>query len=572
MAGHGIEASRSSEPKPDHQESELVARLRTQLATSEARFRSIIERNADGILIVDREGHTRYVNPAAEQLFGRSAADLLGDEFGLAVVPGETTEVDIVRRDGSAEIVAELRASATSWEGEPAQLITLRDITDRRQADERAQRLLREQAAREQAEEAGRRASFLAESAKRLDSSLDPTTTLRRLSQLIVPRMADWCVIDLVEGESISRIAAVHSDPDRQPVLDELRQRYPPRRDRRQPAGRVITSGEPELCTGLNSEKLRAMALDSNHAELLEQLGVRSWMAVPLQARDACLGAITFLCGERDFTELDLALATEIGSQAGRVLDNARLYEAAVAANRAKADFLAIMSHELRTPLNAILGYTQLLLEDVYGEVGDMQREQLRRVNTSASHLLQIINEILVYASLEAGRTSSERERVNLQVLLEDAAAMTAPLARQKGLAYAVELDDPAAEVYTDAGKVRQILVNLLTNAVKFTEAGSVTLRAHVQDDELVVAVIDTGVGIPENSIDTIFEPFRQVEGPLTRHTGGTGLGLSVARRLATLLGGRITVSSELEAGSTFTLRLPAAGNGDQVVTRAGAG
>jgi signal transduction histidine kinase len=572
VAGHGIEASRSGEAKPEVQASELIDRLRTQLATSEARFRSIIERNADGILIVDHEGRARYVNPAAERLFGRSAADLLGNEFGLAMVPGETTEIDIVRHDGPAEIVAELRASATSWEGEPAQLITLRDVTDRREAEERAQRLLREQAARERAEEVGRRASFLAEAAKRLDSSLDPTTTLRSLSQLIVPRLADWCVIDLVEGESISRIAAVHSDPDRQAVLDELRQRYPPRRDRRQPAGRVILSGEPELYTGLNSRKLRALALDSNHAELLEQLGVRSWMAVPLQARDACLGAITFLCGERDFTELDLALAGEIGSQAGRALDNAQLYEAAVAANKAKTDFLAIMSHELRTPLNAILGYTQLLLEDVYGEVGDAQREQLRRVNTSASQLLQIINEILVYASLEAGRTNIERQCVKLRVLVEDAAAMTSPLAREKGLTYAVELEDPAAEVFTDAGKVRQILVNLLTNAVKFTEMGSVTLRAHVRDDELVVAVIDTGVGIPENSIDAIFEPFRQVEGPLTRHTGGTGLGLSVAKRLASLLGGRITVSSEVGTGSTFMVRLPAAGNGDQASTRADGG
>jgi signal transduction histidine kinase len=539
------------------QAEEEIARLRAELQASEARFQSIIERNADGIIIVDAEGRVRFLNPAAEELFGRTAAELLGQDFGIATLPGETTEIDVVGRGSTEGRIAELRVTATTWEGGPAQLIALRDITDRRRSEERARRLARERAARAHAEQEVRRAQFLAEAASVLDASLDPEVTLRHLSQLLVPRFADWCVIDLLQGEDIQRVAAVHTRSELHDTLEALRREYPPRQDERQPGGRVIRSGEPELHRGADAALIHAVALDSRHAELLLQLGVRSWIAVPLQAGDKRLGAITLVCGERDFSDADLALAREIGSRAGQALENAQLYEAALAANRSKSDFLAIMSHELRTPLNAILGYTQLLLDGISGDINATQRRQLDRVNTSAAHLLQIIDDILTFASMDAGSLRVSPADVPLGELIREVAEIAEPLADTRGLAFSVHVHDPDATVVTDAARLRQILLNLLTNAAKFTAEGAISIRTAANNDALVIDVVDTGVGIPESDLATIFEPFRQVEGPLTRHEGGTGLGLAVARRMAVLLGGTLQVSSRMGAGSTFTVTLP---------------
>jgi PAS domain S-box-containing protein len=546
-----------SSPADGATEDGPVARLRAELEASEARFRSIIERNADGVVIVDEAGVTRFVNPAAERMLGRSAGELVGEHIGIAAVPGETTEIDIVRPGAREETVAELRVSATTWEGAAAQLIMLRDITERRRSEQHRQRLIWERAARAQAEDAMRRAHFIAEAAAALDGSLDPHITLRNLSSLIVPRVADWCVIDLLDGTSIRRVAARHSDPDRSEALDELRRRYPVQQDERQPAGRVIRSGAPDLRRGVNADLVRAMAVDEDHAALLLRLGVRSWIAVPLEARGKKLGAITFVCGERDFTAADLALAQEIGSRAGQALDNARLYEAALIANRAKSDFLAIMSHELRTPLNAILGYTQLLLEGISGQLEEMQRHQLERVSASATHLLRIINDILAFASMEAGRLQLNLQEIPLRRVVEEVAAMVEPMVRAKELAFHIDIADPDTVIVTDAARLRQILLNLLGNAVKFTEAGSVTLRTALDGTDVVIEVEDTGPGVPEAERAAIFEPFRQMEGPLTRHEGGTGLGLPLARRMAGMLGGSIGLESELGTGTTFSLRLP---------------
>jgi GAF domain-containing protein/PAS domain-containing protein len=370
---------------------EALRRRTAEVEESESRFRSIIERTVDGIVIVDGAGKVRFVNPAAEQLFERSAADLLGQEFGFAVLAGETTEIDFVRPAGRDPAVAELRVSTTNWEGASAQLISLRDITDRKRAAERAQRIVVEQAAREHAERAGERSHFLAEASTVLDASLDTETTLVRLAELVVPHMADWCIIDLLERKLIRRVAGVHRDPGKRELIEELRDSYPPEPDSGQLSARVLRSGVAELHRGIDARALRELAVDDGHARLLRRLGIRSCMTVPLQVRGRLLGAISFVCDERDYDELDFTLAQEVANRAARALDNAHLYEAALAANRAKSDFLAVMSHELRTPLNAILGYADLLLAGIPAQVDSTQRAYLDRVHLSAMELLRIV-------------------------------------------------------------------------------------------------------------------------------------------------------------------------------------
>ena len=231
--------------------------------------------------------------------------------------------------------------------------------------------------------------------------------------------------------------------------------------------------------------------------------------------------------------------------------------EAAEGANISKSNFLAVMSHELRTPLSAIIGYEELLADGITGPVNEAQKHQLSRMKASAQHLLHLIDQILAYSRIDAGREVVQADDVEANALAHEAAALVEPLAREKGLPLEVVTTGYTLPMGTDGGKVRQILVNLLSNAVKFTNAGRVRLL--VQHDGATVRYIvsDTGIGIAPEHRDRIFEAFWQVEQPSTRRVGGTGLGLSVTRRLARLLGGDVAMTSAVGEGSVFTVTLP---------------
>jgi signal transduction histidine kinase len=230
-------------------------------------------------------------------------------------------------------------------------------------------------------------------------------------------------------------------------------------------------------------------------------------------------------------------------------------------ANKAKNDFLAVMSHELRTPLNAIIGYGALLRDGIPDPATPGQRQQLERIGASAKHLLALIDEVLTLSRLELGRERITPARVGIASLCEEAAAMMEPEASRKGLALTLHLPEPVYTMTTDAGKLRQALVNLIGNAVKFTDRGEVQVRAWGEDmgSVIVFEVEDTGLGISAEHLPMIFDAFWQVDQAPTRRVGGTGLGLHVTRRLVRLLGGDVVARSVLGEGSCFTIRLPRA-------------
>ncbi len=237
----------------------------------------------------------------------------------------------------------------------------------------------------------------------------------------------------------------------------------------------------------------------------------------------------------------------------------------AARANRAKSEFVATMSHELRTPLNAIGGYTQLLLEGIYGPLSETARGALDRVMRSQRHLLGLINDVLNLARVESGRVEFTLENVPIADVVSELAAMVDPQMATKGLRYTVELSTPGLVVRADREKLVQILLNLLSNAVKFTPAGGAITMRTVRDERSLntvrIEVTDTGRGIPEDKLDAVFEPFVQVRSDRAKGNEGTGLGLAISRNLARGMGGDLSATSELGVGSTFLLTL-AAGEG----------
>jgi PAS domain S-box-containing protein len=254
-----------------------------------------------------------------------------------------------------------------------------------------------------------------------------------------------------------------------------------------------------------------------------------------------------------------IAHGTDVTAQVLARRDVERLLAVAEAANRAKSDFLAVMSHELRTPLNAIGGYAELMEMGIRGPVTAEQRDDLRRIQTSQRHLLGLINEVLNYAKLETGTVHYDVVDVRVREPLTAAESLVAPQARAKGLTLAVGDCPPTLTARADLEKLRQIFVNLLSNAVKFTDRGGVTVDADADDARVYVRVRDTGIGIPADKLEAIFEPFTQVRADLTRPHEGTGLGLAISRDLARGMGGDLTVESALGGGSTFVLSLPKA-------------
>jgi signal transduction histidine kinase len=246
-----------------------------------------------------------------------------------------------------------------------------------------------------------------------------------------------------------------------------------------------------------------------------------------------------------------------VADHASLALHKARLVEAAQEANDTKSAFLATVSHELRTPLTALTGYGELLADEILGPLTAPQADVVERMRVVTHQLTAMIEEILTFSALEAGREVVRPAPTDAAEVVLAVATVVEPLAEQKGLAFAAVVPPTAPPLVTDADKLRQILVNLCGNAVKFTPAGAVSLAVEADGGALRCAVRDTGVGIAEGDLPRLFHPFTQLDQGLTRRFGGTGLGLYISQRLARLLGGRIDVESAPGAGSTFTLTIP---------------
>jgi PAS domain S-box-containing protein len=424
------------------------------------------------------------------------------------------------------------------------------------------------------AEAAERRLAFLAEASARLAGSLDMEATLGTLAELAVPALADWCFVEVLEEGRVRPVAIAHRHPEMVQHAHEVLERYPIDLNAPFGTGKVLRTGEPELAPEISDEILAAVAQDAEHLAILRAIGFRSSISVPLVgATGRPMAVLSLVLAEsgRRYGETDLAMAMEVARRAGAALANAQLMEAeraaraeAESASRAKSQFLANMSHELRTPLNAIAGHVQLIDMGLYGPVSDAQHEALARVERAQRHLLGLINDVLNYARIEAARVEYDLA----PVLVRDALSDVLPMVESQVGAKSITLESTLPEddgdeptyVWADRDKLGQIVLNLLSNAVKFTpEGGRISASlAEPADapDQVIVRITDTGVGIPPDMLEAVFEPFVQVRSDYTRQVEGTGLGLAISRELARGMGGDLRAQSELGVGSTFELVL----------------
>lgn len=531
--------------------------------TSLANPDALLERMTDAFLALDREWRIVYMNSAAMGLNKRPRPDVIGrlhwEEWPQTV--GSEVERQYRLAMSTQRPVhfehhytgpdQDFWHSIHAYPDEHGLSIFYRDITQQKRTEELAK--------------------VLATAGGRFASAPDLKSTLRTVAEMALPLLGQWACVYLVDDSgkvSASRVAGI--DVTRRDALRALVSRLPIAAvDERLPFVRAMQSGEPQLLTTVDDSFREALG-DETLDEVFDALGPRSLLCLALVARGRTIGGITFGTskGYRRHDERDVLAAREVAVPAALALDNARLFAAesrarkeAEIANQSKVDFLRAMSHEFRTPLNAIGGYTQLLLTGVRGELTAVQRRDIQRIERNYLHVTTLINDILSFTRLETGRVEFHFKRVAVKDLLGELEGYVGPDAGNDGKKrLTVRPTGTDVTVWADPAKTTQILVNLVTNALKHTPP-----ETHVDvwsdgprsTNRVRIHVRDNGPGIDPEKQRTIFEPFVQLGRSLNRPIDGLGLGLAVSRDLARKMHGDLSVTSTVGKGATFTLTLP---------------
>ncbi|MEA2491066.1 MAG: hypothetical protein QOH21_2858 [Acidobacteriota bacterium] len=538
---------------------ESLERDRAALRKEERRYRSLVlaTPTRQAIAINDADGLVVQASPSWMEITGQTAAEMHGRgwldvihpshrervarAWDAAITSGNVYEDEYLLRqaDGSYRWFADKTVPVFGEDGQVEEWIgTATDVHQ-------------QHAAREGLE-------FLSRANEIFASSLDYRETLKNVTFLAVPRIADWCAVDITDstGETLrDRIAVAHADPAKIALAAEFSRKFPPD-PKTDAVFRVMRTGVSELVPFVSAEMLAGAARGEEHLRMMQELGIMSVMIVPLRSRGEAVGAITLVASDRRFSQQDLAQAEELAHRASIAIENARLYSAAQAANRAKDEFLATLSHELRTPLTAVLGWSRML------KLGLSQAEAqvaIDAIEQSASAQAQLIEDVLDVSRIMSGKLTFDPRPTDLRTVAQAAMTTVHPAAAAKGIEILTSIAPMLPPIVGDEGRLQQIIWNLLANAIKFTpRGGTVTLRVSHRGSIVRLTVTDTGEGVDRAFLPYVFEPFRQADNSATRPHGGIGLGLAIVRSLVELHGGSIRVDSEGKGrGATFTLDLP---------------
>lgn len=534
----------------------------------------ILQHARDAITVQGADGRLVYANGAAAELMGfPDAAALLGAPLASVMASYELLD------EGGNALQLDQLPGRRALEGEEAPEALIHFI-DRARGIERWS-LVRSVAIQNEASARyvvnafqdvtklkQREVSLrvLADAADVLGRSSDYGETLQDLADTVVPELADWCVVDVLDAGRTNRVAVAHADAAKVALANELQMRYPPDPNSPISPAAVARSGEPVLIERVTDDIVAQNAQDDEHLERMRALGIRSAVILPLVARGNVLGAMSLVRAEtpRSYSADDLPLLLELARRAALAVDNARLMHETTQALRLRDEFLATLSHDMRTPLATILGYLQISQRQI-GRLEGAERvgEFLERAERTTVRMAHFVSELMDVSLITAGQPIPlVTEAVDLNAIVERSLNEH----RQLDGTHELVLDrsrEPAIAL-TDPARVERILENLLSNAIKFSPEGS-TVRISVEatPDEAAVKVTDEGVGIPAGELALIFQRFHRAA--TAKGAPGVGLGLSGAREVARRMGGDLTAESEEGRGSTFTLRIPTQPPGDAV-------
>lgn len=548
-------------------EIELRATVR-EAEQSRREWLALLDSSGEGVFGFDTAARCTHINGAALAFFGYTAEECLGRDMhdlvqsrppdgspqtleesviyqalqtGRAIHLRET----VLRHKDGSPLSALCSCSPVLKNGVVAGgIVTVVDIGERKRAEEWQQ--------------------LLAEAGATIAVSLDHRTILSSLARLIVPRLADWCTLDLVGDDGhLARAAYAHADAAKEPLLREMGERYPPAATEPSPILAALRDGSPKLIAEVSDGDLAALTRDDEHLRLVRALGLDSGIVLPIQARGRTLGVLSLVrVGTRRFRATDLPPVEELTRRCALALDNARLYAQAQEAVRLRDQFVAIASHELRTPVTSIRGYAQLLERQAAQGTLDAARagRHAGHIVAQASRLGALIGDLLDASRFQQGRLDLNLEACDLTALAGEvlAAFRTAP---ERTPRHSFRLVAPGPVVgQWDRARLDQVLTNLVSNALKYSpEGGEVCVEVRAMpDDRADLLVRDQGIGIPPEEQPQLFQPFARGASSHGQ-IGGTGLGLYIVRQILEGHGGTIAVASVPGHGTTFSASLPLA-------------
>ncbi len=400
---------------------------------------------------------------------------------------------------------------------------------------------------------------FLAESSMALAESLDYQTTLARVARLAVPSFADWCMVDVVEeGGRIRRVAAAHANPEKEALLHELQEHYPPDWESPQPSAQVLRTGLPQLHPEISDADIPSTCRDERHCELIRAIGTRTAIIVPLIAREKTLGTISLGSGApgRHYGPAEFALAQELSRRAAISIDNARLYGEAQEAIRQRDEFLTIAAHELYTPITALKLAVQGMRKNAGSPLSDAVMRMTQNVERQMQRLKRLIDELLDVSRIHAGRLHLQMEEVDLASVVQDVTERFGETLQHAHCPLSLHAEAPIVGQW-DHVRLEQVVTNLIANAAKFGAGKPIEITVDAQDGTARLVVRDHGIGIAPDRLPHVFGRFERAVS--VREYGGLGLGLYIVREIVSALGGSVRAESTVGIGSTFTVELPRA-------------